>query len=123
MTQSPESDTPPLFQQSQLEWLAAQLGRSLPSPPATDESTGRHAVEEPDLVNHPPHYKCPNPKYDFEAIQVIEAWKLNNHHGLATALAYTLRALYKGTPSQDMRKAAWYLIWSADLWDEEHGSI
>jgi len=74
-------------------------------------------------VNHPPHYKCPNPKYDFEAIQVIEAWNLHKEHGLATALAYTLRALYKGTPSQDARKAAWYLNWWADLYDEEHPSI
>jgi hypothetical protein len=127
MTQSPDSDTPPLFQQSQLDWLVRQLGRSQSLPPETDAPTGRHSVipdEEPlDLVNHPAHYKSPNPKYNFEAIQVIEGWNLHKEHGLATALAYILRALYKGTPSQDARKAAWYLIWWADLYDEENPPI
>lgn len=117
MTQLPGPESLPVYASLGPEWLGRQPSGSPTSPPETSEP--RHAVSE-DLVNHPRHYKCPNPKYNFEVIQVIEAWLLNKDHYLATALAYILRAKYKANPVQDIRKAVWYLNRWADLEEEDH---
>lgn len=115
MTQSPGPESPPLYARLSSEWLGREPSASPSSP--TETSEPKHAVIE-DVVNHPRHYKCPNPKYNFEVIQVIEAWFLNKEHYLATAVAYILRALYKENAVQDVRKAVWYLNRWADLEEE-----
>ena len=58
-------------------------------------------VEE--TVNHPPHYKAGG----LEAIDVIEAFKLNFR--LGNVVKYILRAEFKGSSLEDLKKAEWYL--------------
>jgi len=60
----------------------------------------------PDDINNPTHYMTES---GMEAIDVIEAFKLN--YGLGNAVKYILRAGKKkgGTYSRDLRKAIWYL--------------
>lgn len=116
MTQLPGPESPPLYAQLSSSWLGREPSGSPISPPEISEP--KHAVVEEDVVNHPKHYKCPNPKYDYQVIQVIEAWFLNKEHYLATAVAYILRALYKDNAVQDVRKAVWYLNRWADLEEE-----
>jgi len=56
-------------------------------------------------VNHPEHYGGENNPY--EAIKVIEAWKLNFH--LGNAVKYISRAGKKDNLKQDLEKAIWYI--------------
>ncbi len=60
-----------------------------------------------DAVNHPLHYGGEDNPY--EAIKIIEAWKLG--FSLGNAVKYIARAGSKpGAPElQDLQKAAWYL--------------
>lgn len=59
----------------------------------------------PEAVDHPAHYGgADNP---YEAIKVIEAWKLGFH--LGNTVKYISRAGQKGDALEDLRKAAWYL--------------
>ena len=56
-------------------------------------------------VDHPDHYGGKdNP---FEAIKVIEAWKLG--FCLGNALKYISRAGKKGNALEDLKKARWYI--------------
>jgi hypothetical protein len=58
-----------------------------------------------DQVNHPAHYGgADNP---YEAIKVIEAWKLG--FNLGNTVKYISRAGKKGAHLQDLEKARWYL--------------
>lgn len=59
---------------------------------------------ENDPVNRPQHYTSSS----IEPIDAIEAWGLPFH--LANAVKYISRAKHKGSESQDVRKAIWYLI-------------
>lgn len=56
-------------------------------------------------VDHPPHYGGENNPY--EAIKVIEAWKLD--FCLGNVVKYISRAGKKGSELQDLQKAKWYL--------------
>lgn len=58
-------------------------------------------------VNHPAHYGGKNDPY--EAIKVIEAWKLG--FNLGSAVKYIRRAGKKSkkTFRQDLEKAVWYI--------------
>ena len=56
-----------------------------------------------DMVNHPLHYNTGG----IEAIDYIEAKKLDFH--LGNAVKYISRAEHKGTYTQDLKKAIWYL--------------
>lgn len=55
-------------------------------------------------VNHPSHYGGDT---TYEAIKVIEAWKLG--FNLGTVAKYLCRSEHKGAPITDLEKAAWYL--------------
>lgn len=57
-----------------------------------------------DQVNHPPHYGGDT---TYEAIKVIEAWRLG--FSLGNAVKYICRSGGKGKQLEDLRKAAWYL--------------
>lgn len=58
-----------------------------------------------DNINHPDHYGgADNP---YEAIKVVEAWKLDFH--LASVIKYISRAGKKGDILEDLKKARWYL--------------
>jgi len=56
-----------------------------------------------DLINHPPHY-CTG---KIEVIDYIEDQKLGYH--LGNAVKYISRCQHKGTLTQDIDKAIWYL--------------
>lgn len=56
-------------------------------------------------VNHPAHYKGKDNPY--EAIKVIDAWKLG--FCLGNAIKYIARAGYKEDRIEDLKKAIWYL--------------
>ena len=58
-----------------------------------------------DKVNHPSHYKGKDNPY--EAIKVIDAWKLG--FCLGNAVKYIARAGYKEDRIEDLKKAIWYL--------------
>lgn len=57
-----------------------------------------------DLINHPSHYGGDTP---YEAIKVIEAWRLG--FCLGNALKYIARSAYKGHELEDLLKAKWYI--------------
>lgn len=58
-----------------------------------------------ETVDHPPHYGgADNP---FEAIKVIEAWRLG--FNLGNTVKYISRAWRKGSTIEDLKKARWYL--------------
>lgn len=56
-----------------------------------------------DVVNHPQHYNTGR----FEAIDVIEDWKLGFNDG--NAVKYLSRHRHKGHPIDDLQKAFWYI--------------
>lgn len=58
-----------------------------------------------DPVNHPSHYGGGDNPY--EAIKVIEAWKLG--FNLGNTLKYISRAEKKTNQLEDLKKALWYL--------------
>ncbi len=56
-----------------------------------------------EAVDHPKHYNIGT----IEVIDIIEDWKLDFNQG--NVLKYMMRAAHKGTPLEDLKKAAWYL--------------
>lgn len=56
-----------------------------------------------DLINHPPHYTAGK----IEPIDVIEDWHLG--YRLGAVVKYIARADHKGSRSDDLKKALWYL--------------
>lgn len=58
-----------------------------------------------DAVNHPNHYGGEDDPY--EAIKVIEAWKLS--FNLGNTLKYIKRRSSKGELLENLKKSRWYL--------------
>ena len=64
--------------------------------------------EEPDAVNHPPHYN----RKGVEAISAIEASMSDEEfrgYCKGNAMKYLWRYQYKGKPVEDLKKCRWYL--------------
>ena len=61
--------------------------------------------QKKELVNHPQHYGGKDNPY--EAIKVIEAWKLG--FCLGNTIKYISRAGKKDNTIQELEKALWYL--------------
>lgn len=61
------------------------------------------ALQDEDLINHPPHYKGDG----IEVIDVIEAFELN--FNLGNAIKYILRSGKKHQTTDCLKKAIWYL--------------
>jgi hypothetical protein len=57
-----------------------------------------------EIVNHPAHYGGDT---TYEAIKVIEAWKLG--FCLGNTVKYIARADHKRSALEDLKKARWYL--------------
>jgi hypothetical protein len=57
-----------------------------------------------ETVNHPEHYGGDT---TYEAIKVVEAWRLD--FCLGNAAKYICRAGRKGNELEDLQKAAWYI--------------
>lgn len=70
-------------------------------------------------VNHPSHYGGKDNIY--EAIKVIEAWKLGFH--LGNTVKYISRAGLKSKEAEleDLKKAAWYLQRQIELLEKTNG--
>lgn len=73
-----------------------------PGKKVNKDSAAAEPVNNPDMVNHPPHYKANG----IEAIDVIEAFNLN--YRLGNVAKYVLRSANKNGV-EDLKKAAWYL--------------
>lgn len=95
------------------EWIKT-LPTNSSTPPVIIGGTGGsgfttdfHFKAGKDAVNHPEHYGGEDNLY--EAIKVIEAWKLGFH--LGNTVKYISRAGKKDTSKelQDLEKALWYL--------------
>lgn len=61
-------------------------------------------LEGAEAINHPAHYGGDT---TYEAIKVIEAWKLG--FCLGNTVKYIRRADSKGAALEDLKKARWYL--------------
>ena len=59
--------------------------------------------KEKSNVNHPTHYN----QGKYEAIDVIEDWKLN--FNLGNAVKYIARCRFKRNKIEDLEKAVWYI--------------
>lgn len=72
-----------------------------------DSRLGREMSTKKEAVNHPDHYGGKDNPY--EAIKVIEAWKLG--FNLGSALRYICRAGKKDKEKEieDLEKAKWYI--------------
>ena len=69
----------------------------------TSQQAAKHKAENPDVVNHPPHYT--NHPSGVECIQLAEHMGFN----LGNALKYIWRADLKGNAMEDLEKASWYI--------------
>jgi hypothetical protein len=67
-------------------------------------------------VNHPAHYGGDT---TYEAIKVIEAWKLDFH--LGNTIKYISRWDKKGNPLENLEKASWYL--NRKIEELKHGKL
>jgi Protein of unknwon function (DUF3310) len=79
------------------------------------KNSGIHVID--DKVDHPAHYGGGDNPY--EAIKVIEAWKLG--FCLGNAIKYIARAGKKSpeTLLEDLKKARWYLDREIQHWDKK----
>lgn len=71
----------------------------------TNEDYGFKEIskDEIDMVNHPQHYSS----HGIEPIDYIESHNLN--FNLGNVIKYVSRAPFKGTETEDLKKAKWYL--------------
>lgn len=69
-----------------------------------DRGEAYGGIEMSEVINHPPHYGGDT---TYEAIKVIEAWKLG--FCLGNTVKYISRADHKGNKLEDLKKARWYL--------------
>ena len=61
------------------------------------------SITKEDFINRPNHYTTG----DIECLDFIEAWELDFREG--NVIKYVVRAPYKGTKLQDLKKARFYL--------------
>lgn len=71
------------------------------------------AKKKKDIINHPEHYA----KGGIEVRDFIDAWKLDFNSG--NVIKYVVRAPYKGTELQDLKKAQNYLNHLIELKEKE----
>lgn len=62
------------------------------------------SLKDDDPVNHPKHYTTGN----IEVIDFLEDQGFEFHE--ANAVKYISRAMHKGSRTQDLKKAVWYLL-------------
>lgn len=72
--------------------------------------------EEKDIINHPEHYT----KGGIEVREFIDSWKLDFNSG--NVIKYVVRAPYKGTELQDLKKAQNYLNHLIELKEKEEAN-
>lgn len=70
--------------------------------------------EKKEMIDHPSHYN----QGKFEAIDVIEDWKLN--FNLGNTVKYISRAGHKDNIIQDLKKSLWYLNREIERLEKEY---
>ena len=70
-------------------------------------------IQEKDIINHPEHYT----KGGIEVREFIDSWHLDFNSG--NVIKYVVRAPYKGTELQDLKKAQNYLNHLIELKEKE----
>ena len=73
-------------------------------------------TQEKDIINHPEHYT----KGGIEVREFIDSWKLDFNSG--NVIKYVVRAPYKGTELQDLKKAQNYLNHLIELKEKEEAN-
>lgn len=73
-------------------------------------------TQEKDIINHPEHYT----KGGIEVREFIDSWHLDFNSG--NVIKYVVRAPYKGTELQDLKKAQNYLNHLIELKEKEEAN-
>lgn len=84
-------------------YVASRLRDLQAARSAVPLATAVPARPEPNTVHHPAHYNSSS----IEVIDAIEAWNLG--FNLGNVVKYVVRADYKGSAVEDLRKALWYI--------------
>jgi hypothetical protein len=89
--------------------LAGALSVLADAKRAAEEGERRRAAEQPDPVNHPPHYTSSPARCECgRQIECIDVTRhLNFNRG--NVIKYVWRAGSKGSEVEDLEKALWYL--------------
>ena len=83
-----------------------------PDKPDADIEEANVAVAQPEAIDHPSHYNAGK----IECIDYIEDQGLGFCAG--NAVKYIARHRFKGTPAEDLRKAAWYCLRLAEMFEK-----
>lgn len=95
------------FDDKYIKFMAWYLRKEKPEIKNTEET------QEKDIINHPEHYT----KGGIEVRDFIDSWHLDFNSG--NVIKYIVRAPYKGTELQDLKKAQNYLNHLIELKEKE----
>lgn len=95
------------FDDKYTNFLAWYLRKGKPEIKSAEET------QEKDIINHPEHYT----KGGIEVREFIDSWHLDFNSG--NVIKYVVRAPYKGTELQDLKKAQNYLNHLIELKEKE----
>jgi hypothetical protein len=98
------------FDDKYTKFLAWYLRREKPEIKSAEET------QEKDIINHPEHYT----KGGIEVREFIDSWHLDFNSG--NVIKYVVRAPYKGTELQDLKKAQNYLNHLIELKEKEEAN-
>lgn len=98
------------FDDKYTKFLAWYLRKEKP------EIKNAEETQEKDIINHPEHYT----KGGIEVREFIDSWKLDFNSG--NVIKYVVRAPYKGTELQDLKKAQNYLNHLIELKEKEEAN-
>lgn len=98
------------FEDRYTKFLAWYLGKE------KSEKKNAEEAQENDIINHPEHYT----KGGIEVRDFIDSWKLDFNSG--NVIKYVVRAPYKGTELQDLKKAQNYLNHLIELKEKEEAN-
>lgn len=98
------------FEDRYTKFLAWYLRREKPEIKSAEET------QKKDIINHPEHYT----KGGIEVREFIDSWKLDFNSG--NVIKYVIRAPYKGTELQDLKKAQNYLNHLIELKEKEEAN-
>lgn len=98
------------FDDKYTKFIAWYLRREKPEIKSAEET------QEKDIINHPEHYT----KGGIEVREFIDSWHLDFNSG--NVIKYVVRAPYKGTELQDLKKAQNYLNHLIELKEKEEAN-
>lgn len=98
------------FDDKYTKFLAWYLRKEKPEIKSAEET------QEKDIINHPEHYT----KGGIEVRDFIDSWHLDFNSG--NVIKYVVRAPYKGTELQDLKKAQNYLNHLIELKEKEEAN-